>query len=438
MTGSNSQWFYILTDGSLYHWGGSIAASTLVDTLDSSYYNDPTLLVDAQAPAAVDATATLSGSTLTIDPAESYTGTFQIRVSVSDGYATDTQTFSVTVTNNTPILSPIADQTISHTTDTILMALPGSDPDGDLLTYSVQLSGDAMSQLAYDLDQQYGIRRCQLIANNYYQNYRGLNERYLTGSNSQWFYILTDGSLYHWGGSIAASTLMASLDSNYYNDPSMLFDAQDPTSIDVTATLSGSTLTLNPGAGYTGGFQVTVSVSDGADTASETFAVSREQAGGSSLSLLVSGSSQSIGTSSTISASVTEQEATSTNAIQSTLPAGMLTLTASTVDSFLSVDETAGSRVELDAPTTTSGRLSEVVKSGGSSESGSSSSLESLESFLESLPGLKSVSDLDGSDELDDVFDDDSDDLDKALDRIFSESDDAESDSSLLEKLMVG
>ena len=52
--------------------------------------------------------------------------------------------------------------------------------------------------------------------------------------------------------------------------------------------------------------------------------------------------------------------------------------------------------------------------------------------------GLKSVTDLDGSDEIDDISNDDSDDLDKALDRIFSESDGAESDFSLLEKLTVG
>jgi subtilisin family serine protease len=437
--GLGSDWFYILSDGSLYHWGGSIAASTLVGTLDGSYYNDPSLLVDAQITTVVDATATLSGSKLTIDPSVDFVGAFQVTVAATDGVDAVSRTFTVTVTNNTPTLSPVADQTMADGDNLLSVKLSASDPDGDLLTYSVEISGDATTQLAYDLDQQYGIDAdANVIANNYYQNYRGLNERYLVGSSSEWFYILTDGSLYHWGGSIAASTLVGSLDSNYYNDPGMLFDAQDPTVIDVTATFSGSTLTLNPGAGFAGGFQVTVSVSDGVDTTSETFAVSREQAGGSSLSLLVSGSSQSIETSSTTSASETEQEETGSDAIQSTLLAGLFTQSASTVDSVQSVDETVNTRVELDLQTTTSGSLSEVVKAGDTSESSSSSSLDTFDGFLESLPGLKSISDLEGSDELDDVSDDDSDDLDKVLDRIFSESDGAGSDSSLIEKMMIG
>ena len=254
----------------------------------------------------------------------------------------------------------------------------------------------------------------------------------------QWFYILQDGSLYHWGGSIAASTLVATLDSSYYNDPSLLWDAQAPSAIDVTATLSGSTLTIDPAVDFLGSFQVTVSASDGVDTARETFTVNREQAAGSSLSLLVSESGQSIETSSTCDSSETEQEETGTDAILSTLLAGLFTQTPSTADSFQSVEETVGSRAELDSPTMTSGSLSEVVKSGDTRESGSASSFDTLDGFLENLPGLESISNLEGSDELDDVSDDEFDDLDKALDRIFSESDDVESDASLLEKLMFG
>jgi subtilisin family serine protease len=420
--------FFILPNGELNRWGGSIEASTMVATLDSNYYNDPTMISDAQAPAAASVTATMSGSTLTVDPALRFSGSFQATVSVTDGLNTSQQTFNVTVTNNTPVLTAIGDQTMASGDDSVSVNLSASDADGEALSYSVEIGADTITQLAYVLDQSLGLEAfAGSIENNYWLNYRGVNEKYLVGH-----FILPNGDLYQWGGSIAASTHIATLDSTFYNDPSLLADAQLPSSANVIALISGSTLTLNPDVGYTGRSQVTVSVSDGLDTTRETFTVNREQVGGSSLSLLVSGSSATNNPSETV------QEDTATDPIQSTFLAGMFTQPASTIDSFQTVDETVGTRVELDSPTTTSGRLSDVLKSGESGESGSSSSIDTLDGFLESLPGLESISDLDGSDELDDFSDDDSDNLDKALDRIFSESDGVDSDSSLLEKLMIG
>ncbi|MCH7688693.1 MAG: hypothetical protein IH899_18750 [Planctomycetes bacterium] len=424
--------FFILPNGELYRWGGSIEASTMVATLDSNYYNDPSLLSEAQAPTAIDVTATISGSTLTIDPALGFVGSFQVTVAATDGVETVQQTFSVTVTNNSPVLTSIGDQTMASGDDSVTVNLSASDADGDALTYSVEIGADAITQLAYNLDQTLGLEAfAGSIENNYWLNYRGANEKYLVGH-----FILPNGELYRWGGSIAASTLIATLDSTFYNDPALLANAQLPSSANVIASLNGSTLTLNPDASYPGRFQVTVSVSDGFETTRETFTVHREQIGSSSSFLIVFGGRQSIGNSSTISPSETEQSETDTDAISSTSLAGMFMQPASSVDSFQSSDEIVETRFELDSPTSTSGRLSDVVKTDDSGESGSS--LDNLDEFLESLPGLESISDLDGSDEFDGVSDDDSDDLDKALDRIFSESDGVQSDSSLLEKLMIG
>jgi hypothetical protein len=424
--------FFLLPNGALYQWGGSIEASTMIATLDSSYYNDPSLLSEAQTPAAESVIATISGSTLTIDPAVGFVGSFQVTVAVTDGVDTSQQTFNVTVTNNTPVLASIGDQTMASGDDSVTVNVSASDADGDSLTYSVEIGADAITQLAYNLDQALDLEASAgSIENDYWLNYRGLNERYLTG-----FFILPNGELYQWGGNIEASTLIATLDSTFYNDPALLANAQLPSSPNVIASLSGSTLTLNPDAGYVGRFQVTVSVSDGYETTRKTFTVHRDQAGSSSLSLIVSRSSQSIGNYSTINPSETEQAETDTDASPSTFLTGMFTQSASSTVSFQTVDETFDTRVDFNSPTSTSGRLSAVVKV--SQYDASRSSFENLDGFLESLPGLESISDFDGSDELDGVSDDGSDDLEKALDRIFAETDTVDSDSSLLEKLMVG
>ena len=139
MRGANDAWFYILPNGELYQWAGTIASSTLVGTLDSTYYADLSLLLTAEASpyGAFSGTLSISGTTLTIDPDAGFTGVFGVTVTASDGTLTDTETFGVTVTNEAPVLAAIADQTMVHTTDTLDVTLAGADADGDTITYTV-------------------------------------------------------------------------------------------------------------------------------------------------------------------------------------------------------------------------------------------------------------------------------------------------------------
>ncbi|KKK96150.1 hypothetical protein LCGC14_2665620, partial [marine sediment metagenome] len=93
------------------------------------------------------------GNTLTIDPVDGFTGSFQIHVGVSDGVTTVTDSFDVSVTNNTPTLDPIADQAMSHNDDTLTITLAANDPDGDPLTYTTEAFViDPLAGLAYELD----------------------------------------------------------------------------------------------------------------------------------------------------------------------------------------------------------------------------------------------------------------------------------------------
>ena len=58
-------------------------------------------------------TLSLQGNQLTIRPAITLVGTFTIRVTASDGRASDVKTFTVTVNNTGPTLGPIAAQTMA-------------------------------------------------------------------------------------------------------------------------------------------------------------------------------------------------------------------------------------------------------------------------------------------------------------------------------------
>ncbi len=84
----------------------------------------------------------LLGDVLTIDPADRFAGELQVRVVASDGIATADETFTVTVTNSTPVLAHIADQSMSHTQDTMVVDLAAEDADGDTLFFVAAILGD--------------------------------------------------------------------------------------------------------------------------------------------------------------------------------------------------------------------------------------------------------------------------------------------------------
>ena len=87
------------------------------------------------------------------------------------------------------------------------------------------------------------------------------------------FFILPGGKLYQWGGSLETSTLIATLESRYHQNPSLLVKAQIPDAPEVSVSINGSTLTITPPVDFVGLFEVTVSVSDGHRSDSRTFLV---------------------------------------------------------------------------------------------------------------------------------------------------------------------
>jgi hypothetical protein len=239
----------------------------LMVKLDASFYRDPSKLWNAQPT--VPATATFSGNALTLLPLAGFSGSFTVHVTASDGTLTASSSFTVNVIDYAaPTLDPIGAQTVKAG-QTATVNLSATNPAGLALSYSAGVpAGDAR---AYQLKQDLGL----LAAADYYTDAQGLQEKWLQGAGSAWYMILASGEVRRWGGTLAAtmaaSALVATLDSSYYVDPSKLWNAQP--AAPATVAVTGNQLVIQPRAGFTGAFTVTVTLSDGITTSTRTFKV---------------------------------------------------------------------------------------------------------------------------------------------------------------------
>ncbi|MBN1396302.1 MAG: S8 family serine peptidase [Pirellulales bacterium] len=277
--------YFILPGGQLYRWGGSIETSVHVTTLSSDYYDNPFLLCDAQQPQHTpadpdDARASVSDGVLTIVRDADYLDDLMVRVTVSDGLASDSATFSVSVTNSAPHLTPIGDRTMSAAQTTLVVSIDARDADGDPLSYSAEvLAVDPLAEEAYQLDQEYRLYQWQ---GSFWTDLRGHDEKYFAGyygASRNPYFILPNGDFYRWGGSIEESVYVTTLSAAYYDNPFLVCEAQEPrlSSIDsaaVEARMTDNVLTVTRDPAYTNDFFVRVTVGDGRQSSSETFQVS--------------------------------------------------------------------------------------------------------------------------------------------------------------------
>jgi Subtilase family/Bacterial Ig domain len=210
-------------------------------------------------------TVAVSGTQLTLTPALSFVGTYTVAVTASDGLASATTSFTVTVTNATPQLGAVAAQTMAAGQTSITVPLSATDADGDTLTLTASVQIPSAS--AYQLEQQLGLRQ---YGTSYYTNTWGANEKWLIGANNVWYTILPSGQLYRWAGTFAAtiqsSNLVATLDPLFWTEPRLLWGAQPPVAPAITWTAQGNQLTLQRSASLTGVFVVQVAAGDGAAT----------------------------------------------------------------------------------------------------------------------------------------------------------------------------
>lgn len=252
----NNGWYFLLPDGSLNEWDSSFEDSTQLAMLSVNVYDDPQLLLNRVAP---DILAELVDGQLVISSG-SQTGTINIEVIVSDGIESASTSFNVDVTNIAPELN-IADQEATSGVP-LEVALPTVDADGQAITYTVEVLGDELSAL----DNEHGF----WSGGNYYDNYLGQNERWIRDADNQWFYLLPNGQLHQWNDSFDASPLIASLDSEVYDDPSLL---TDPQAVPVTASIEDGILIVTAAEEYVGNVQIRITASDGFEEVATTLNV---------------------------------------------------------------------------------------------------------------------------------------------------------------------
>ena len=270
LLGTNAQWYCIFPDGELCgRWMGN-AASTLasprplVTTLTPAIYNDPTQFWTAPTTGTPPVTFAFTGNQLTLQCDPSFLGNFNVTVTATDGGASASQSFTVNVNHSAPTLGTIANQTMAHALKTLTVNLTFTNPDNDPITFSAQVLPP--SQQAYNLEQTLGLT----YTGNYWTNYFGQQEKWLLATRGAsaptWYCLLPDGELRLAGTSasamLAPASLVATLDSSFYQDPSLLWNAQPSVAAAVTFQLFRQPVGDNPAAGVVGTFNVQVTLTD--------------------------------------------------------------------------------------------------------------------------------------------------------------------------------
>lgn len=290
------RWYYLLPSGDLYRFTGNVASTSnaslqgdFIASLGVEVYNDPTRLTNA-VPLSNVATFDFSGTNLnrlvvTSNPL--FFGSLAVTVSVSDGQSTRSTDFFIRVQEKQtapPVLASIENQSASSGS-TLTVPIFVTDPDTplDQLTFFAT-SESLLQRLSAELNLQ------APASPNYYTNYRGSGEKYLTNPSGsaadRWYYLLPAGGLYRFTGNVTSSSpssltgiFIADVGVGVYNDPSRLTDAA-PSSSDATFVFSETTpkkLFVTTDPAFAGTLSVTVSVFDGKDTGTTTFSILVQQ-----------------------------------------------------------------------------------------------------------------------------------------------------------------
>jgi len=213
MVAPGDTWYFLLPDGSLYSWGGSIEASTFMLVIGQQYYDNPAMLANA-------ATTQPEGQPTLAQHLDEYYGLYLARV---DHYFD---------------CRGLQEKYVRGEGDDVWFYIL---PNGDFYGWGGSIEA---SVLIATIDQKYYEEPALLLdaaspefvqeldlrvaREDHYYNFRGLGEKYFLTDADTWYYILPDGRLYHWGGSIEQSTLMIRLGVAYYDNSEMLLDPNPP------------------------------------------------------------------------------------------------------------------------------------------------------------------------------------------------------------------
>lgn len=97
-----------------------------------------------------------------------------------------------------------------------------------------------LDQLAIEIDQQLELT----TTGNYFENWGGRNEKWMTG-NDGWVFITPDGGLYKWTGNGANGQLLAMFSPAYHESPELLHEAFDNSLSDSTQDLGAKAIEID-------------------------------------------------------------------------------------------------------------------------------------------------------------------------------------------------
>jgi subtilisin-like proprotein convertase family protein len=255
-----NHYFVILPDGEVRPGASATNAATDMATLDSSYWQDPNLIFAPPLPAV---TATVTGGILTVTTPANYAGIFRVGVTAADGILASTGQFVVSVTDHAPVVPAVTDPRMPSSQPSLTVAPAVSDADGD--TVNVQAIV-APTGPAAALQQQLGLH----FNGSFFQNFDGLNERWLFSAvQQQWYIILPDGEVRPSKTATNPATDVATLDPSFWQNPSLIFAPPLP----ATVSVSGGAVIVTPQSGFLGSFTVTVIASDGIVESLQRFTV---------------------------------------------------------------------------------------------------------------------------------------------------------------------
>ena len=157
----------------------------------------------------------------------------------------------------------IADQTMSHTEDSLEIALP-SELGGQPVTHSVRI----VQNLAADLNAEHNF--FAVTAADAAFNWGGQQERWVQGDDGYYF-ILPTGEFSLWQGGFDSSQLLGTLDVSYYDNPALITTALP---LDVIVSVTGNSLTIDPSSQFSGDFDVELTSTVGEISSTQTFGVS--------------------------------------------------------------------------------------------------------------------------------------------------------------------
>ncbi|MEI7684829.1 MAG: Ig-like domain-containing protein, partial [Planctomycetota bacterium] len=246
----------------------------LAVTLNAIDPDGGTLTYTARVTNASGVGAAVKGKVLTLTNAAGYSGVLTVEVTASDGVLSSTTSFRVVVSNTAPTLTIASKATAGAGATRVAIPLSASDADGDTVTFKAETTTSDTSSIAYRLKTTYTLS----YAGDYFTNVYRLGEKWLKSSDGlQFFCILPNGELHKFSGSVAdltnASTLIARLDSSYYNDPSKLWNAV-PAAAAATVSVVKNQLIVTLAQPFRGSISVNVTVSDGLASVTKTIVVS--------------------------------------------------------------------------------------------------------------------------------------------------------------------